>query len=169
MSPAHQIMYCLNFGIYNSGQGDFGQNQLRSKRFQGQPPVWCWFFSVFSFFIHLRVFWVSIPLTRAAIWTLWRGHWCLMIHWFSHKAHVNVKSEQVKAIKAALRLSRHHVHALVFKVGLFCRSLSTTKPIVKEALIHLGHQCLTIRLTCVRSWTWTGNSTGPFVTGSQSP
>ena len=47
------------------------------------------------------------------------GHWCLVIHWFSHKARVHVKNGWFRAIKVASRLSRCHVHTLMFKVGLF--------------------------------------------------
>jgi len=41
--------------------------------------------------------------------------------------------------KAVLRLSQHHVHALVFEVSVCLRSLTTTKPIVEEAPIYLEH------------------------------
>ena len=47
-------------------------------------------------------------------------------------AHVDVKRGQLMAIKAALRLSRRLVHAMMFKVGFYFRSLTTTKPIIKE-------------------------------------
>jgi hypothetical protein len=36
-----------------------------------------------------------------------------------HKTRVNVKNDQLKAIKATLRLSRHLVHALMFKTGFY--------------------------------------------------
>ena len=44
------------------------------------------------------------------------GHRCPIIHQFSHKVRVDVKNDQLKAIEAALRLSQHHVHALMFEV-----------------------------------------------------
>ena len=83
---------------------------------------------------------------------LMAGHWCSIIHWLNPKACVNVKSDQLKVIKSTLRLSRHHVHTLklMFKVGFHFWSLTTTKPIIKEALIYLGNQCPDIRYIC--SW-----------------
>ena len=54
------------------------------------------------------------------------------------KAHVDVKKIQLKAIKAMLRLSRHLVYAMMFEVGFYCRSLTTTKPIIKEVPIYLA-------------------------------
>ena len=41
----------------------------------------------------------------------------LIMHQFSHKTHVNVKNGQLKMIKAALSLSRCHVHNVMFQVG----------------------------------------------------
>ena len=67
-------------------------------------------------------------------------HQCPIIHWLNPKVCVNVKNDQLKVIKATLRLSQHYVHALVFEVGFCLRSLTTTKPIVKEPPIHLEHR-----------------------------
>ena len=75
------------------------------------------------------------------IWTLWRDTGVLIIHWLNPKARVNVKNGQLKAIKATLRLSRYPIHPLMFEVGFYFRSFTSTKPIVKEAPIYLGHQC----------------------------
>ena len=57
------------------------------------------------------------------------------INHLNPKARVNVKNGQLKAIKATLRLSRPPIHALMFEVGFYFRSLTSTKPIVKEAPI----------------------------------
>ena len=73
------------------------------------------------------------------------GHWCPITHRLSLKDHVDINNGQLKTIKAGLRLSRHLVHALMFEVGFYFRSLTTTKSIIKEALIYLGHRCPTIR------------------------
>ena len=70
------------------------------------------------------------------------GHWCPIIHWLNPKSRVNVKNDQLKAIKATLGLSRRHVYALMFEVSFYFLSLTTTKPIIKEAPIYL---CLAIR------------------------
>ena len=69
---------------------------------------------------------------------LMMGHWCPIIHWLNPKARVDIKNGQLKAIKAMLRLSGRHVHTLMFKFGFYFKSLTTTKPITKEALIYLG-------------------------------
>ena len=55
------------------------------------------------------------------------------------KAGVDVKNGQLKTVKAALGLSQRLVRALMFKVGFYFRLFTTTKPIVKEAPIYLGH------------------------------
>jgi hypothetical protein len=56
------------------------------------------------------------------------GHRCPMIHRFNPTALVDVENGELKAIKAALRLSRHPIHALMFKVGFFVFShLQPTK------------------------------------------
>ena len=47
------------------------------------------------------------------------------------KIRVDLKNGQFRAIKATLRLSRHHVHSRVFEVGFYVQSLTTTKPIVR--------------------------------------
>jgi hypothetical protein len=67
------------------------------------------------------------------------GHQCPIRYLFSHKARVNVKNGRLKAIKVALSLSRRPIHALMFEVGFKLQSPTTTQPIIKEALIHLGH------------------------------
>ena len=71
---------------------------------------------------------------------LMTGHQCPIRHWLNPKVCVDIKNDQLKEIKATLRLSRHYVHALVFEVGFCLRSLTTTKPIVKEPPIHLEHR-----------------------------
>ena len=76
------------------------------------------------------------------------GHWCPMVHWLNLKACVGVKNGQLKAIKMALRLSRHLAHVVMFEVGFYFQSLSTTKPIIKEAPIYLGHRHPTLRFIC---------------------
>ena len=63
---------------------------------------------------------------------LMMGHWCPIIHRLNPKACVNVKNDQLKAIKVVLRLSQCHVLALMFKVGFYFRSLTITKPMIKE-------------------------------------
>ena len=72
-----------------------------------------------------------------------------MIHQLNPKACVDIKNDQFKAIKAALRLSRCHVHALMFEVGFYFRSFTITKPIVKEDSIYLGYLCPATRFICV--------------------
>jgi hypothetical protein len=67
------------------------------------------------------------------------GHRCLIIHRLNPKVRVDVKNDQLKVIKATLKLSRHYVHALMFEVGFYFRSLTTTKPIIKEVPVYLGH------------------------------
>ena len=47
------------------------------------------------------------------------GHRCPVIHWLNPKAHVNIKNDKLKAIKAVLRLSRRHAHAMMFKVDFY--------------------------------------------------
>ena len=47
------------------------------------------------------------------------GHMCSIMHQLNPKAHVDIKNDQLKVIKVVLRLSRHHVHALVFEVGSY--------------------------------------------------
>ena len=79
---------------------------------------------------------------------LMAGHRCPIGYRFSHKARVDVDNGRLTATKAALSLSRRLVHALLFEVGLYFRSLTTTKPISKEALIFWGHQCPAIRFIC---------------------
>ena len=73
------------------------------------------------------------------------GHWCPIIDMLNPKARVDVKNDELKAIKTTLRLSQRLVHALMFEVGFYFQSLTTTKPIIKEALISLGHWCPTVR------------------------
>jgi len=46
----------------------------------------------------------------------------------------------LKTIKVALRLSRHHVHTMMFKVGFYFPLLTITKPIIKKAKIYLGRR-----------------------------
>jgi len=72
---------------------------------------------------------------------LMAGHRCPIIHLLNPKARVDVKNDRLEAIKATLRLSPHHVHALMFEVGFYFWSLTTTNPIIKEAKIYLEHQC----------------------------
>ena len=67
------------------------------------------------------------------------GDRCPIIHRLNPKARVDIKNGQLKAMKAALRFSRHHVHTLIFKVGFYFQLLTITKPIIKEAPIYLGH------------------------------
>ena len=80
---------------------------------------------------------------------LMAGHRCHIIHQLNPKACVDIINVQLKAIKAALRLSRRPVHTLMFKVGFHFRSLTTTKQIILEAPIYLGHWCPTIRFKWV--------------------
>ena len=54
--------------------------------------------------------------------------WC----WLNPKARVDVKTGQLKAIKVALRLSQHPVHALMFRIGYYFWSLTTTIPILRR-------------------------------------
>ena len=75
-------------------------------------------------------------------------YWCLIIPQLNPKARVDVKNGQLKAIKAVLRLSRRPIHALIFKVRFYFQSFTTTKPIIKEAPIYLGHCCSAIRFIC---------------------
>jgi hypothetical protein len=77
------------------------------------------------------------------------GDRCLIIHWLNLKARVDVKNDQLKAIKAALGLSRRHIHSLMFEIGFYFRSLMITIPIIKKAPIYLGHRCPAIRLICL--------------------
>ena len=72
-------------------------------------------------------------------------HRCPILHRLTLKAQVDVKNGQLKAIKTTFRFSRRLVHALMLKVGFYFRSLTTTKPIIKEAPIYLGHGCAAIR------------------------
>ena len=76
------------------------------------------------------------------------GDRCPIIHRLNPKARVDIKNGQLKAMKAALRFSRRHVHTLIFKVGFYFQLLTITKPIIKEAPIYLGHQCPAIRFIC---------------------
>jgi hypothetical protein len=85
-------------------------------------------------------------------------HRCPILHRWNPKAHVDVTNGQLKVIKAVLRLSRRPRHALMFKVGSYFQSLTTTKPIIKEALIHLGHWCLAIRFMWRNSINQLGNN-----------
>jgi hypothetical protein len=52
------------------------------------------------------------------------GPRCPMMHWFSHKARVNIKNGRLKAIKAALSLSRRLVHDMMFEVHFYFQSLT---------------------------------------------
>ena len=70
------------------------------------------------------------------------GHRCLIIHQLNPKARVDVKNDQLKVIKATLRLSRCPIHSLMFEVGFYVQSLTTTKPIIKDARIYLKRWCL---------------------------
>ena len=72
-------------------------------------------------------------------------HQCPIIHQLNPKTFVDVKNGQLEAIKAAKRLSRCPIHAQMFEVGFYFRSLTTTKPIIKEALVYYGHRCPAIR------------------------
>ena len=47
------------------------------------------------------------------------GTQCSIVHQLYPKACVDIKNDQLKAVKAALRLSQRLVHALVFKVGFY--------------------------------------------------
>ena len=67
-------------------------------------------------------------------------HRCPIIHQLNPKAHVIIKNGQLKAIKATLRLSQHPIHTLMFEVSFYFQSLTTTKPIVKDAPIYLVHR-----------------------------
>lgn len=66
---------------------------------------------------------------------------CPILHRFLDNTHVDVKNDELKAIKATMRLSWCHVHALMFEVGIYFWSLTTKNPIVKEATIYLGQRC----------------------------
>lgn len=73
------------------------------------------------------------------------------------KARIDIKNGQLKAIKAVLRLSRCHVHAMMFEFGFYFQSLTTlTKPITNEAPIYLGHQCICHALRFIK-WLFNGN------------
>ena len=52
------------------------------------------------------------------------GHRCPIIHRLNPKDCVDIKNGQLKAIKAALRFSCRHVHALMFEVGFYFWSLN---------------------------------------------
>ena len=71
-----------------------------------------------------------------------------MIYRLNPKAHVDVKNGQLKAFKTVLRLSQYHVHALMFEIGFYFRSLTTTKRIITEGPIYFGHWCPAIRFNC---------------------
>jgi hypothetical protein len=73
------------------------------------------------------------------------GHQCPIIHQLNPKAPFDIKNGQSKAMKAALRLSRRHVHTLIFEIGFYFQSLIATKPLIKDAPSYLGHQCPAIR------------------------
>ena len=64
------------------------------------------------------------------------------------EVRVNVKLVSWRWSKWALRLSRRLVHALTFEVGFYFRSLTTTKPIIREAPIYLEQWSPTIRFIC---------------------
>ena len=64
------------------------------------------------------------------------GHRCPIIHRLNLKAGVIVKNGQLKAIKAALRLSRCHVHTLIFEVGFYLLL------IYKHKIVHYGRPYL---------------------------
>ena len=48
---------------------------------------------------------------------LMAGHQCPIIYRLYPEIRVDIKNGQLKAIKAALRLSQHLVHTLMFEVG----------------------------------------------------
>ena len=54
------------------------------------------------------------------------GPLCPIMHRFSHKAPVNIKNGQLKAIKAALSLSQCLEHNVMFEVDFYFQSLTTT-------------------------------------------
>jgi hypothetical protein len=60
-----------------------------------------------------------------------RVNQCPKRHYLNPKARVDIKNGQLKAIEAMLRVSRRHVHALMFEASFHFRSLTTTKPITK--------------------------------------
>lgn len=43
------------------------------------------------------------------------GPTCPIMHQFSHKARADIKNDRLKAIKAALSLSKHLVHNVMFE------------------------------------------------------
>lgn len=53
------------------------------------------------------------------------GHHWPIIHQLNLKARVDVENGQLKAIKAALRLSQRHVHAPMFEVGFYFYSFKS--------------------------------------------
>ena len=76
------------------------------------------------------------------------GQRCPIVHRLNPKARVDVKNDQLKAIKAALGLSRCPVHVVTFKVGFYFESLTTTKPITREVPIYLAHRYPAERFNC---------------------
>ena len=100
-------------------------------------------------FKHVGLVFGALPTSMIIL-----GYMNLIVgHQLNLKVHVDVKNDQLKATKAVLRLSRRHVHALMLKSGFYFRSLTTTKPIVKESPIYLVHRCPTIRFI----WKWSQN------------
>ena len=53
------------------------------------------------------------------------GPRCPILHQFSHKARVDIKNGRLKAIEAALRLSRCLVHNVMLEVGFYFQLLTT--------------------------------------------
>jgi hypothetical protein len=90
---------------------------------------------------------------------LMSGHRSPIMHRSNPKVQVDVKYGQLKVIKAALRLSRHYVHAPMSKTGFYFWSLTTTKRIIKVATIWLGHRCPAVRFIWPLPTPW--NCEGP--------
>lgn len=66
------------------------------------------------------------------------GHRCPIIHQATLKARADVKNGHLKTIKATLRLSLRIVHALMFEVGSYFLSLTTTNQSFKGGSVLFG-------------------------------
>jgi hypothetical protein len=63
------------------------------------------------------------------------------------KARVDVRNVQLKATKAALRLSQHLIHAMMFEVGLLLSVTYNHKTNHQGGSDLFDHRCPAIRFT----------------------
>ena len=96
---------------------------VNQKEWPGTKKWMCWFL---FFFQYMTLMVVTLVFHNTPI---------------KPKARVDVNKWSVEGDQSSVEIISMSCTPLMFEVGFYFRSLTTIKPIIKEAPIYLGHRC----------------------------